>query len=67
MFFKKSEPKKWCPTLGLVMGTLTVIGAVTVTNAARSVISRVKSKMSSLCSIGNMTPKPCTCDEDEQY
>ena len=66
MFFKKSEPKRMSSTLGLAMGALTVIGAITVTNAARSLIGRVKSKMSSLCSI-KMAANPCSCDEDDQY
>ena len=67
MFFKKSEPKRWSPTLGLIMGALTVVGAITVVNAAKSTINRVKSKMSSFCSLGHMSPSPCTCDEDDQY
>ena len=67
MFLKKNEPKRWHPTLGLITGALTVIGAVTVTNAARTVFRRIKSKMSSFCSLGNMMPKSCSCDEDEQY
>lgn len=66
MFFKKNEPKRMSPTFGLAVGALTVIGAITVTNAARSVISRVKSKMSSLCSM-RMMSNPCNCNEDDQY
>ena len=55
-------------TLALTMGALTVIGAVTVTNAVRGVISRVKSKMSSMCSLGKNMPSPSMCeDEDDQY
>ena len=67
MFLKKHERGRLSPTIGLAMGALTVIGAVTVTNAARTLISRVKSKMSSLCTIGGCMPKPSSSDDEDQY
>ena len=48
MLFKKSEPRRWHPCLVIAIGALTVIGAVTVTNAARRMMDNMKTKMKSM-------------------
>lgn len=67
MLFRKSEPKRWRPTMAITVGALTVVGAITVTNALKSAACKIKSKMSSM--LGGMshceTPDVCECDEDQ--
>ncbi|MBR7116309.1 MAG: hypothetical protein IKC87_01200 [Clostridia bacterium] len=48
MLFKKSEPRRWNPCLVIAIGTLTVIGAVTVTNVSKRLMEKMKYKMKSM-------------------
>ena len=48
MLFKKSEPRRWHPCLVIAVGALAVVGAVTVTNAAKQMVEGIKSKMKSM-------------------
>ena len=50
MFFKKSEPKRWHPCLVLTIGALSIIGAVTITNASKCAINNAKTKIKSFFS-----------------
>ena len=50
MFFKKTEPKRWHPCLVLTIGALSIIGAVTITNASKCAISTAKNKIKSFFS-----------------
>lgn len=53
--------------MAITVGALTVVGAITVTNALKSAACKIKSKMSSM--LGGMshceTPDVCECDEDQ--
>ena len=64
MLFKKSEPRRWHPCLVITIGALSVIGAVTVANAARGMADTVKNKIKSFM---QRTPEcnimQCDCDE----
>ncbi len=50
MFFKKKEPRGWHPCLVIAIGALTVVGAVSVANNAKSLIMKAKDKMMSVFS-----------------
>ena len=60
MFFKKTEPKRWHPCLVLTIGALSIIGAVTVTNASKCAINNAKNKIKSFFS-----PKPKSPSSDD--
>lgn len=50
MFFKKKEPRGWHPCLVIAIGALTVVGAVSVANNAKTLIMKAKDKMMSVFS-----------------
>lgn len=58
MLFKRSEPKHRGSAMGLAVGALAVVGAIAVGNAAKSALGKIKSKLSSMCSLGK-------CDQSE--
>ena len=66
MIFKKSEPRKCHPTVALMVGALTVIGAVTVANVSRNLCAKMKSKMRSIWQPMQKSCSPiCECEDDD--
>lgn len=55
--------------MAITVGALTVVGAITVTNAVKSAAGRIKSKLSSMMSgLSGGDVAPDVCDlEDDQY
>ncbi len=50
MIFRRKEPRGWHPCLVIIVGALTVVGAVSVANNTKGLIMKAKEKMMSVFS-----------------
>lgn len=60
MFFGKSEKKRWHPGLVIAIGALAALGAFTVIERGKCIVSGMKDKMMSIV----RKDDGCECDSD---